>query len=67
MTISTVYDLGMAKVVNIQVKGVPRAVEIIADKVEASGDKLKISKGGTPVGEFNVESVEGWWISGKDD
>jgi hypothetical protein len=43
-----------------------------ADKIEKTGEigfsgfKLLLKKGETTVGEFNGNSVEGWWIANKD-
>ena len=67
----TVYNLDMAKAVYIQVRGVDKAVQVQADKVEESGMigtsayALLISLKGTQVGKFNGNMVDGWWI--QDD
>jgi hypothetical protein len=63
----------MSKVVNIQIRGIEKAIQITGDKVELQKDsdssrtgarKLIITNGGQPVGEFNGDNVDGWWILG---
>jgi len=62
----------MPKYVNIQVRGVDKAVRIEADKVErsniagtvagSSSYALTIKLKDTQVGEFNGNDVAGWWF-----
>ena len=58
----------MANYVFVQVRGVDAPARIRADKVEKSGTlgaidyKLVLKKDDQQVGEFNGNSVDGWWI-----
>ena len=71
-TFSESYTWDMPKHVYLQVKGVEKSIKLKADKVErqtTTGSTvrviLSISLQGNPVGEFSVDSVDGWWI--QDD
>lgn len=71
-TYSTSYNLGMAKHVYIQIKGVEKAIKLKADKVERQTTTgtivksiLSVSLGEQQVGEFSSDSVDGWWV--QDD
>jgi hypothetical protein len=58
----------MPKFVYVQVKDVPQAAKIKADKVEKVGNVesaeslLVIKSGSHQVGEFRLGNVHGWWI-----
>jgi hypothetical protein len=64
MTVYTVYDLGMAKHVYVQIRGVEKAVYIEADKVQVDkGSGITIlTRGSEQVAEFERGAVVGWWI-----
>jgi hypothetical protein len=63
---SAVYNLGMAKVVYVQVAGIEKPARIQADRVEKESKEhvvvLLLKKGDEPVGEFKDSVVQGWWI-----
>ena len=72
MTIPTVYDLGMAKYVYIQLFAsgpgatVPPPLKIRADKLEKKqGGVTVLTLAGQEVGEFH-SAIQGWWIQDEE-
>jgi hypothetical protein len=72
ITYSEVYTLVMPKIVHVQVHGIASPLSIKADEVkeELTGSspayRLKLMLAGSPVGEFKMDAVDGWWIEESD-
>lgn len=71
MTVTLVYDAGMPKYINVQLRGVERPAHVRADEVEtkldSDGDTLILLVEKNRVAKFEAGSFLGWWIQdGKD-
>lgn len=75
VTVSTVYDIGMAKYVFMQLNAsshggdTPHPLKIRADKIqkaEGTSGKMILTLGGQQVGEFQGGTIAGWWIEDTD-
>ena len=67
VTESTVYALSMPKYIYVQVKGVDKPLRLRGDKVEQKGNRWSLMNGQNQVGEFAMDSVQGWWIQDEQD
>jgi hypothetical protein len=70
--VSTVYTFAMQKFVYIQVHGADKPLRIEADRLEEQDETmagkpqtLALFRKDKPVGKFNGDAVDGWWI--QDD
>ena len=71
--VSTVYTFAMPKHICVQVRGVEKAVRILADAAEETGTvgasdfTLSLKLNDKPVGKFRGHAVDGWWIEDEGD
>lgn len=72
ITDKRVYTFAMPKCVYVQVRGVEKAVRILADEAEETGIPgtggfvLTVKSGNKQVGKFKADLVDGWWIQDED-
>jgi hypothetical protein len=60
-TIATVYNLPMAKYINVQVKDVEKPIRVEGDSVEQFGNVYQVKKQTVIVAQILATEFVAWW------